>query len=39
MLEQSTQFTFKGKREHIATPNISSIAYPGQHFPRAQLIM
>ena len=32
MLEKSTQFTFKGKREHIATPNTPSIAYPVEHF-------
>ena len=32
MIEHRTQFTFKGKREHIATVNTPNIAYPGQHF-------
>ena len=32
MAEHRTQFTFKGKREHIATVNTPNIAYPGQHF-------
>ena len=31
MIEHRTQFTFKGKREHIAKVNISNIAYPSQH--------
>ena len=30
MVEHSTQFTFKGKREHIAEVNIPNIAYPSQ---------
>ena len=31
MVEQRTQFAFKGKREHISKVNIPSIAYPSQH--------
>ena len=31
MVEHRTQFTFKGKREHISKVNIPKIAYPGQH--------
>ena len=31
MIEHSTQFAFKGKREHIAKVNIPNIAYPNQH--------
>ena len=31
IVEHSTQFAFKGKREHISKVNIPSIAYPGQH--------
>ena len=30
IIEKSTQFAFKGKREHIATINTPKIAYPGQ---------
>ena len=32
IIEKSTQFAFKGKREHIATINTPKIAYPGQQF-------
>ena len=31
MVEHTTQFTFKGKREHIAKVKMTSIAYPNQH--------
>ena len=31
MVEQRTQFAFKGKREHISKVNMSNIAYPNQH--------
>ena len=31
MPEHRTQFSFKGKREHIAKVNMSNIAYPNQH--------
>ena len=31
MPEHRTQFTFKGKREHIAEVNISNMAYPNHH--------
>ena len=31
MVEHRTQFTFKGKREHISKVNIPNIAYPDQH--------
>ena len=31
MVEYRTQFSFKGKREHIAKVNIPNIAYPNQH--------
>ena len=31
MVEHRTQFTFKGKREHIAKVNIPNIAYPNKH--------
>ena len=31
MVEHRIQFTFKGKRKHIAKVNISNIAYPNQH--------
>ena len=31
MAEHRTQFTFKGKREHIAKVSIPNIAYPNQH--------
>ena len=31
MVEHRTQFTFKGKRKHIAQVNMSNIASPGQH--------
>ena len=30
IVEHRTQFTFKGKREHIAKPNMPNIAYPNQ---------
>ena len=30
MVEHRTQFTFKGKREHIAKVKIPNIAYPSQ---------
>ena len=32
MIEHTTKFAFKGKREHIATVNIPNMAYPGQQF-------
>ena len=31
MVEQRTQFAFKGKREQIIKVNIPDIAYPNQH--------
>ena len=31
MVEHSTQFAFKGKREHIAKINMPNIVYPRQH--------
>ena len=31
MVEQRTQFAFKGNREHIAEVNMPNIAYPNQH--------
>ena len=31
MVEHTTQFAFKGKREHIARVNTPNIAYPNQH--------
>ena len=31
MVEHRTQFTFKGKREHIAKVNMPNIAYPNNH--------
>ena len=31
MVENRTQFAFKGKREHISKVNIPNIAYQGQH--------
>ena len=31
MVEHTTQFAFKGKREHIARVNTPNIAYPSQH--------
>ena len=31
MVEHRTQFSFKGKREHIAKVNMPNIAYPNQH--------
>ena len=31
MIEDRTQFAFKGKREHIAQVNIPNMAYPKQH--------
>ena len=31
MIEHRTQFSFKGKREHITKVNIPNIAYPNQH--------
>ena len=31
MVEHRTQFSFKGKREHIAKTNKLNIAYPNQH--------
>ena len=31
MIEHRTKFAFKGKREHIAKVNMSSIAYQSQH--------
>ena len=31
MIEHSTKFAFKGKREHIAKVNMSNIAYQSQH--------
>ena len=31
MVEHKTQFSFKGKREHIAKVNMPNIAYPNQH--------
>ena len=30
-IEHRTQFTFKGKREHIAKVNMANTAYPSQH--------
>ena len=43
MIEHRTQFTFKGKREHIATVNTPNIAYQVNtlklRHPRTQLIM
>ena len=32
LIEHRTQFTFKGKIEHIATVNTTNIAYPSQKF-------
>ena len=32
MIEHRTQFSFKEKREQLATVNTPNIAYPGQHF-------
>ena len=31
IVENRTQFAFKGKREHIAKVNMPNIAYPNQH--------
>ena len=31
MVEHTTQFVFKDKREHIAKVNMPNLAYPGQH--------
>ena len=31
MIEHRTQFSFKGKREHITKVNMPNIAYPNQH--------
>ena len=31
MVEHRKQFTFRGKREHIAKVNIPNIVYPSQH--------
>ena len=31
MVKHRTQFSFKGKREHISKVNISNIAYSNQH--------
>ena len=31
IVEHRTQFTFKGKREHVANINMPNIAYPNQH--------
>ena len=31
MVEHKTQFSFKGRREHIVSVNIPNMAYPGQH--------
>ena len=31
MVEHKTQFSFKGKREHIVSVNIPNMAYPGQY--------
>ena len=31
MVEHTTQFAFKGKKEHIARVNTPNIAYPNQH--------
>ena len=31
MPKHRTQFTFKGKHEHISKVNIPSLAYPNQH--------
>ena len=31
MVEHRTQFSFKGKRKHLAKVNIPNIAYPSQH--------
>ena len=31
MVEHRTQFTFKGKREHIAKVKMPNIVYPNQH--------
>ena len=31
MIEHRTQFSFKGKREHITKVNIPNIVYPNQH--------
>ena len=31
MVENRTQFAFKGKREHISKVNLPNIAYQGQH--------
>ena len=31
MVENRTQFAFKGKRGHVATANTPNIAYPSQH--------
>ena len=31
MVEHRTQFSFKGKREHVSKVSIPNIAYPSQH--------